>query len=76
MAIADDLHIKWRTTNDIQCLHYLAATLYVKNQQPRPPFDKNDLSYKEPLFRNLPMSELLHRTGFPRMQSIWQRNSQ
>lgn len=59
MAIADDLHIKWRATQDIECLYYLAATLYVKQQQPRPIFDKNDLSFKEPLFRNLSMGELL-----------------
>ena len=59
MAIADDLHIKWRATQDIECLYYLAATLYVNQEQPRPPFDKNDLSFKEPLFRNLSMCELL-----------------
>ena len=59
MAIADDLHIKWRATHDVEYLYYLAATLYVNQQQPRPPFDKNDLSFKEPLFRNLSMGELL-----------------
>ena len=59
MAIADDLHIKWRATHDIECLYYLAATLYVTQQQPRPVFDKNDLSFKEPLFRSLSMGELL-----------------
>jgi hypothetical protein len=59
MAIADDLHIKWRATHDVECLYYLAATLYVNQQQPRPPFDKNDLSFKEPLFRKLSLDELL-----------------
>lgn len=59
MAIADDLHIKWRATKDVECLYYLAATLYVNQEQPRPPFDKNDLSFKKPLFQNLSMGELL-----------------
>ena len=59
LAVADDLYIKWRNTKDIECLYYLAATLYVIQQQPRPPFDKNDLAFKGPLFKDLSMAELL-----------------
>lgn len=59
MAVADDLHIKWRTTGDLDCLYYLAATLYVSQQQPRPAFDKNDLSFKVSLFKQLSLDELL-----------------
>ena len=59
LAVADDLHIKFRSTRNTEFLHYLAATLYVHQQQPRPPFDKNDLSLKVKDFQKLPMGELL-----------------
>lgn len=59
MAVADDLHIKFRNTGDVSILPYLAATLYVTQQQPRPPYDKNDLSFKTPDFENLSLGELL-----------------
>jgi hypothetical protein len=59
MAVADDLHIKFRNTGDTSILPYLAATLYVMQQQPRPPYDKNDLSFKAPDFEKLSLGELL-----------------
>lgn len=59
LAVADDLHIKWRATNDVECLQYLAAILYVNQQQPRPVFDKNDLYIKGPIFKKLSMADLL-----------------
>lgn len=59
MAVADDLHIKYRNTRNPELLIYLAATLYVTQQQPRPPYDKNDLSFKVDHFRKLSIGELL-----------------
>lgn len=41
-AIADDLHINFRETKNIEYLHYLAAVLYTPTKN-RPPFDKNAL---------------------------------
>jgi hypothetical protein len=59
MAVADDLHIQYRNTQDIKILPYLAATLYVQQKQPRPPYDKNDLSFKIDDFKKLSLGELL-----------------
>lgn len=59
MAVADDLHIKWRNTHQVENLHYLAATLYVANQQPRPVFDKNNLPKAVKQFQKLSLAELL-----------------
>lgn len=58
-SIADDLHIKWRTTQDKECLFYLAAVLYSKTKQPREPFDKNNLPEKVKHFKKLPFAVLL-----------------
>jgi hypothetical protein len=52
-AIADDLHIKYHETKNIEYLRYLAATLYVEHQQPRPYFDKNNLETLKPLFNKV-----------------------
>jgi hypothetical protein len=59
LGVADDLHIKYRNTRNTELLYYLAATLYVTQQQPRPPYDKNDLSFKVDHFRKLSIGELL-----------------
>lgn len=59
LAVADDLHIKFRLTKEKEYLYYLAATLYVSQQQPRPPFDKNDLSFKVEDFKKIPLEQLL-----------------
>lgn len=57
-AVADDLHIKFRETKNIEYLYYLAATLYVSEHQPRPDFDKNNLEILVPKFRTLPIEQL------------------
>lgn len=54
-SIADDLHIKWRETQDKECLVYLVAVLYSKNKQPREVFDKNNLPEKIKHFKNVPL---------------------
>ncbi|MBQ0907491.1 hypothetical protein KBJ98_02115 [Flavobacterium sp. F-328] len=58
-SVADDLHIKWRTTQDKEYLIYLAAVLYSKKKQPREPFDKNNLPDKIKHFKKLPIAVLL-----------------
>lgn len=58
-SVADDLHIRFRETQDIQCLIYLAATLYSKTKKPRQPFDKLDLPQKAKKFESLGLPVLL-----------------
>ena len=57
-AAADDFHSKFRETKNTEFLYYLAATLYVLSQQPRPDFDKNNLEVLVPKFRNVPLAKL------------------
>ena len=57
-AVADDLHIKWRETKNVEYLHYLAAVLYTKTKK-RPDFDKNELHEKAKLFKKVPIEKLL-----------------
>jgi hypothetical protein len=57
-AVADDLHIKWRETKNIEYLHYLTALLYT-NKKKRPDFDKNELHEKAKLFSKVPIEKLL-----------------
>lgn len=57
-AVADDLHIKWRETKEIEYLHYLTAVLYTKTKK-RPDFDKNELHEKAKLFKKVPIAKLL-----------------
>lgn len=59
LAIADDLHIKWRVHKDIDFLHALAACLYVESKHPRPEFDKNNIVFEMKHFKNLPIEQLL-----------------
>lgn len=56
-AVADDLHIKWRETKDIEYLQYLAAVLYTKTKN-RPVFDKNDLHENVKPFLKVPVENL------------------
>jgi hypothetical protein len=58
-SVADDFHIKYRETKNIEYLYYLAATLYVREKQPRPEFDKNNLEESVLKFRTLGISELM-----------------
>lgn len=58
-AVADDLHIKWRETKNIEFLHYLMATLYSETLQPREPFDKNSLPQKIKHFQNIDLDVML-----------------
>jgi hypothetical protein len=57
-AVADDLHIKWRETKDVEYLRYLAAILYTRTKT-RPLFDKNELHDKAQVFKKAKLSELL-----------------
>lgn len=57
-AVADDLHIKWRETKEVEYLHYLAAVLYT-NTKKRPDFDKNELHEKAKRFSRVPIKKLL-----------------
>ena len=57
-AVADDLHIKWRETKNIEYLHYLTALLYT-NKKKRPDFDKNELHEKAKVFSKVPIEKLL-----------------
>jgi len=57
-AVADDLHIKWRETKNIEYLHYLTALLYTKTKK-RPDFEKNELHEKAKLFSKVPIEKLL-----------------
>jgi hypothetical protein len=58
-SVADDFHIKYRETKNVEYLYYLAATLYVNVKQPRPEFDKNNLEESVSKFRTLEIAELL-----------------
>jgi hypothetical protein len=57
-SVADDLHIKWRETKDLEFLHYLAAVLYTPTKN-RSAFDKNELHDKALLFSKVPIKKLL-----------------
>lgn len=57
-AVADDLHIKWRETKEVEYLYYLAAVLYT-NKKKRPDFDKNELHEKAKRFSRVPIKKLL-----------------
>jgi hypothetical protein len=57
-SVADDLHIKWRETKNLEFLHYLTAILYSPTKN-RPTFDKNELHDKALLFSKVPLKELL-----------------
>jgi hypothetical protein len=57
-AVADDLHIKWRETKNVEYLHYLAAVLYTKTKT-RTVFDKNELHDKAKPFSKVPLRKLL-----------------
>lgn len=57
-SVADDLHIKWRETKNVEYLHYLAAILYTKTTT-RKEFDKNALHESALLFRKVPIAKLL-----------------
>ncbi|MFV5696693.1 hypothetical protein ACM55G_14785 [Flavobacterium sp. LB3P122] len=57
-SVADDLHIKWRETKNIEYLHYLAAILYTKTTI-RKEFDKNALHESALLFKKVPIAKLL-----------------
>ncbi len=56
-AVVDDLHIKFRETNNIEYLQYMAAVLYTTSKT-RPLFDKNDLHDKALTFKRLPYKKL------------------
>jgi hypothetical protein len=58
-SVADDLHIKWRETQNKDFLIYLAAVLYSKTKQPREVFDKNNLPDKIKHFQKVPLPILL-----------------
>ena len=58
-SVADDLHIKWRNTKNIEFLVYLAATLYSKELNPRDKFDKNNLPQKIKYFSKVPIEKLI-----------------
>lgn len=58
-AVADDLHIKWRETKDVEFLYYLMATLYSETKQPREKFDKNNLPEKVKHFKKIPIEVML-----------------
>lgn len=57
-SVADDLHIKWRETKNLEYLHYLAAVIYTKTITRRT-FDKNELHQGALLFKKLPLAKLL-----------------
>ncbi|WP_289659528.1 hypothetical protein [Flavobacterium panacagri] len=57
-AVADDLHIKWRKTKNIEFLYYLAAVLYTVSKE-RPVFNKNNLHQYAIPFSKLPVCKLL-----------------
>jgi hypothetical protein len=57
-SVADDLHIQWRLTKNIDFLHYLAAVLYTRTKL-RPLFDKNALHDQALLFNKVPIKKLL-----------------
>lgn len=57
-SVADDLHIKWRETKNIEYLQYLAAVLYTRTKT-RPDFDKNQLHDNALLFKKIPVKQLL-----------------
>jgi hypothetical protein len=57
-SVADDLHIKWRETKNVEYLHYLAAILYTKTTT-RKEFDKNALHESALLFKKVPIAKLL-----------------
>lgn len=57
-AVADDLHIKFSETKNIEYLQYLAAVLYTPTKK-RPEFDKNELHEKAILFKKVPIEKLL-----------------
>lgn len=57
-AVADDLHIKWRETKNVEYLHYLTAVLYTRTKK-RPDFDKNELHETAKLFSKVPIKKLL-----------------
>ena len=56
-AAADDLHIKFLTNKEPEYLQYLAAVLYTPN--PRPAFDKLNLTENVKPFIKLPLTHLL-----------------
>lgn len=58
-SVADDLHIKWRETQNKDFLIYLAATLYSISKQPRELFDKNNLPDKIKHFQKVPIHTLI-----------------
>jgi len=58
-SVADDLHIKWRQTQNKDYLIYLAAVLYSKTKQPREVFDKNNLPDKIKYFQKVTAADLL-----------------
>jgi hypothetical protein len=58
-SIADDMHIKFNETKNIEYLRYLAASLYAEQLQPRPLFDKNNLELLKPRFQKTPLKMLL-----------------
>jgi len=57
-SVADDLHIKWRETKNIEYLHYLAAIVYTKTTT-RKEFDKNALHESALLFKKVSIAKLL-----------------
>lgn len=58
-SVADDLHIKWRETQNKDYLIYLAAVLYSTTKQPRESFDKNNLPDKIKHFQKVQLPVLL-----------------
>lgn len=56
-AAADDMHIKFRQTKNIEYLYYLAAVLYTTN--PRPQFNKLNLPALVQPFYKVPHKQLL-----------------
>jgi len=58
-SVADDLHIAFRESKNIEYLHYLAAVLYTPETEPRPMFDKNNLPHKADKFKKVPLKKLL-----------------
>ena len=58
-SVADDLHIKWRETQNKDFLVYLIAVLYSSTKQPREVFDKNNLPDKIKHFEKVPLHLML-----------------
>lgn len=57
-AVADDLHIKYRTTKNLEYLKYLCAVLYALSV-PRPVFDKISLSSMVKQFDKITVPQML-----------------